>query len=636
MSDFSHSLSSLFDGFFQLVPDLAVVLSSNGQLLRVNPACERTTGFSAEELTAKPLMEFLHPDDRPPVSVKLSEVFEGAGTTEFVARFLCNEGSYKWIKWQTAPAPDSLLALATGRDITEDKDRKLSTVFSSVSDVLFLLAVEAEDRYRFLTINQRFVEVSGLREPEVVGKYLDDIVGPDALPAVLAYYRNAIRERTTVQWEGVAEFPVNARHGVIRITPLFDETGRCSYMVGAVRDLTELDQSEAERQKLEEQLRQAQKLESLGRLAGGVAHDFNNLLTVIQGYTQLLQQCLADRDPRRVYADRISDAGQQAARLTSQLLAFSRKQLIRLEPLNLNGVIQSSRTLLQTLIGENISLNTIFDPELGYVMANSDQIHQVLMNLVANARDAMPGGGSLTIRTSQLVVDEDYVRGCPDAIKGPCVVMTITDTGVGMDEKIRHNIFEPFFTTKRPGKGTGLGLATVYGVVRQFNGWIDVESRPGRGTQFRIYLPRVDRGVVAEVDAERPIAAASLPGSETILLVEDEEGVRQLSSEVLVSHGYSVLCALNGADALQMAGTHWGPIHLLVTDVVMQGMTGRELADRLKALRPETRVLFISGYADDALMNRGMVDFAAAFLAKPFNAQVLVAKVREVLNRGEQ
>jgi two-component system, cell cycle sensor histidine kinase and response regulator CckA len=632
----SSSHCNLFDGFFQLIPDLAVVISSDGRLLRVNPAFERSTGFSAEESLARSFVEFIHPDDLPPVSAKLSEVFERTGATEFVARFLCKDGFYKWIEWQATIAPETHLALATGRNISEGKDRKLATIFSSVSDVLFLAAVEGEDRYRFLTINNRFVELSGLPESEIMGKYLEDLVPPHSLPVVQAHYRNAIRRRTTVEWEDVAKFPAGVRHGVIRITPLFDETGRCTYIVGAVQDLTERDQSEAERQKLEEQLRQAQKLESLGRLAGGVSHDFNNLLTVIQGYAQLLQQCLAERDPRRAYVDRISDAGQQAARLTSQLLAFSRKQLIRLEPLNLNGIIQSSSTFLQTLVGENISLITVFDPELGYVMANHDQIHQVLMNLVANACDAMLDGGSVTIGTSQLVIDEGYVRVHPDATEGPCVVMTITDTGVGMDERIRRNIFEPFFTTKEPGKGTGLGLATVYGIIHQFNGWIDVESCPGHGTQFRIYLPRIDRDVVTAANTERPTAAIPLSGSETILLVEDEEGVRQLSSEVLVSHGYSVLCALSGADALQAAATHWGPIHLLITDIVMQGMTGRELAERLTALRPETRVLFISGYADDVLMNRGVTDSAASFLAKPFNAQVLAAKVRDILNRGSE
>lgn len=629
-----------FEGFFAMLPDLALIISPDGRLLKLNPACERTMGFSSEEALGRPILDFVHPDDLESALRKLPEVIGGKCATGFVVRCLCKDGSYKWIEWEAAPAPDRSLAFATGRDITErkraqktleDKDRQLSTIFNSVSDALFLLAVESEDRYRFLTVNRRFLQLSGMDESQVVGMYLHELIPPPSVPNVLAHYREAIRGRVDVAWEEVGEFPGGARHGDVVISPIYDENGLCTNVVGVVRDLTEHYQSLLEKAKLEDQLRQAQKLESIGRLAGGIAHDFNNFLTVIQGYSELLQQGLEKRDPLRFYADRIGEAGERAARLTSQLLAFSRKQVVKSKPVNVNDVVRDTKNLLQSLIGEDISLVTRCDPDLGQVMADPDQLHQVLMNLAANARDAMPAGGSLTIETARVTIDESYVRAHHEAAPGPCVVMTVKDTGVGMDETTRRNVFEPFFTTKGAGKGTGLGLATVYGIVHQFNGWIEVDSRPGQGATFRIYLPRVDK----EVAETGHLAAEAVPsGSETILLVEDEDAVRQLASTILTARGYSVVSASSGAEAIRKAALHSGQIHLLITDVVMPGMNGRELADRLKAVRPDIKVLFVSGYTADVIVNRGVIDFNAAFLAKPFTHELLAAKVREILNAG--
>jgi two-component system cell cycle sensor histidine kinase/response regulator CckA len=338
---------------------------------------------------------------------------------------------------------------------------------------------------------------------------------------------------------------------------------------------------------------------------------------------------LSPADRRRQYAVQISSAGETGANLTRQLLAFSRKQVLQPRPVYLNNVLSEMRSMLQSLIGEDICLLIKLGPKLGQVMADADQLRQVLMNLAANARDAMPHGGELAIETKEVLVDDAYVGAHPEATRGHRVMLLVTDTGSGMDDETRQNVFEPFFTTKGPGKGTGLGLATVYGIIRQSQGWIELESAMGRGATFRIYLPCLEEEFIAEPVA--PSAATAKKGSETILLVEDESSVRQLLAEILTLDGYSVMNAANAEEALALARTHEGAIQLMVTDVVMPGMNGRELADRMKAARPELKVLFISGYTADVIVHRGVTDHTSALLAKPFTPTVLVAKVREIL-----
>lgn len=638
--------SSFFEGFFALIPDMAVLISPEGFLKKVNPACERITGFSEAESLERPITDFVHPDDAGAVLGKIPESLAGGPITAFVVRCVCKDGSYKWIEWEAAAAPDRTMAFATGRDITdrkraqealEDKDRQLSTIFSSVSDALFLLAVEGLDRYRFVTVNRRFLQLTGLTESQVLGKYVHEVVPQPSLDMVLTKYRESIDGKKSVQWEEVSEYPAGLKCGEVNISPIFDESGRCANIVGAVRDLAERNESLREKAKLEEQLRQAQKLESIGRLAGGIAHDFNNFLTVIQGYSELIQKSLDEQDPVRAWADHVCEAARRASRLTSQLLAFSRKQAIRSTPVELNAIIRETRSLLQSLVGEDISIVTRLDPNSGEVMADADQVHQVLMNLAANARDAMPEGGVLTIETARVAIDRKYIRTHPYASPGLCLMLSVSDTGVGMDEETRKSIFEPFFTTKEKGRGTGLGLATVYGIVHQFSGWIEVDSEPGHGSKFHIYLPCLDQAGLernsGSIDAAEDAAmtATAHCGSETILLVEDDASVRQLTSAILTSRGYTVLTASGGAEALECAASFSGRIDLLITDVVMPGINGRELADRLKLLRPEAKVLFMSGYTADVIVNRGVIDFAASFLAKPFNHEVLSAKVREIL-----
>jgi two-component system, cell cycle sensor histidine kinase and response regulator CckA len=388
-----------------------------------------------------------------------------------------------------------------------------------------------------------------------------------------------------------------------------------------------------ERRNLEDQLRQSQKMEAVGRLAGGVAHDFNNLLTVIKGYTELMLEEFREHDPLRGELEEIRKAADRASALTRQLLAFSRQQVLAPKVLDLNHVVTNMDKLLRRLLGADVELTTKLDPTIGRIKADPGQLEQVIMNLAVNARDAMPVGGKLLIETGNVDLDESFAREHVGAKPGSFVMVAVSDNGAGMSETVRQRIFEPFFTTKEAGKGTGLGLSTVYGIVKQSGGYIWVYSEMGKGTTFKVYLPRVD----ARVDASIP--AQMLPqtafGRETVLLVEDEDGVRALVRQVLHKHGYNVLEARHGGEALLHCERHKGDIELLLTDVVLEQMGGPELAKRLLGIRPEMRVLYISGYTDDAVIHHG-VSTGTAFLQKPFTTDALAKKVREVLDRVPQ
>jgi nitrogen-specific signal transduction histidine kinase/CheY-like chemotaxis protein len=393
--------------------------------------------------------------------------------------------------------------------------------------------------------------------------------------------------------------------------------------VGSWSDVTE-------RRQLEEQLRQAQKMEAVGQLAGGVAHDFNNQLTIISGYSDLLLEGLAPGDPHWEPLCEIKSAGERSAGLTRQLLAFSRRQLLAPRILDLNAVAADAEKMLRRLIGEDVALVTALDPALGTVRADPGQVEQILLNLAVNARDAMPTGGQLTIKTCNVELDDGYVQSHPDARPGPHVLMAVTDTGCGMPPEVKARIFEPFFTTKGQGKGTGLGLATVYGIVRQSGGHIGVYSEVGVGTTFKVYLPR--EGLPAGAAKSRSGQLAPPQGTETVLLVEDESGVRALTRQVLSKCGYRVLEAAGAGEAVKAAAGASGPIHLLVSDVVMPGPSGRVVANRVAELHPGVRVLFMSGYTDDEVVRHGVLQEGVNFLQKPFSPIALARKVREVLD----
>ncbi len=399
---------------------------------------------------------------------------------------------------------------------------------------------------------------------------------------------------------------------------------------GIMVDVTERKQAEEALHRSEEHLRQSQKMEAIGRLAGGMAHDFNNMLTAISGQSDLALRRLSNDDPLRRRILEIKKAVNRAASLTHQILAFSRKQMLRPKVLDLNALVAGMDQMLQRLIGEDVELMTLLKPGLGQVSADPSQIEQILLNLSINARDAMPQGGTLTIETANADLDESYARTHVPLVPGPYVMLAVGDTGIGMSLEVREHIFEPFFTTKETGQGTGMGLATVYGIVKQSGGYIWVHSRRGQGTTFEIYLPRIEgareQGETDWVSTELP------PGTETILLVEDEGAIRSPAREILEMMGYRVLEAARGGEAIALSERYEGPIDLLITDVVMPGMGGRQLAERLLITHPRMRVLYTSGYTDDAMMRHGVLDQGLPLLQKPFTADALAKKVREVLD----
>jgi signal transduction histidine kinase/ActR/RegA family two-component response regulator len=385
-----------------------------------------------------------------------------------------------------------------------------------------------------------------------------------------------------------------------------------------------------ERRTLERQLRMAQKMEAVGRLSGGIAHDFNNLLGVIIGYIQVLKRTLVPGQPSYEYAEEIEKAGKRAASLTRQLLAFSRQQVLEPVILNLNTLVSDMEKMLPRLIGEDIQLNLILDSAIGHVKADQGQIEQVVMNLAVNARDAMPDGGKLTIQTANAELDSTFVGEHPGSVPGQYVMLAVTDTGAGMETEIQAQIFEPFFTTKGQNKGTGLGLATVYGIVKQSSGYITVDSEKGNGAIFKIYLPRIEQPVPTK-SGSTP-APLTVRGSETILLVEDAEPLRLLAQLFLKENGYHVLMAEDGSQAQLVAAQNPGPIHLLLTDVVMPGVNGRVLAERLAPLHPGMKVLYMSGYTDSFIAGHGVLDESTHLLHKPFTEEVLMHKVRQILD----
>jgi PAS domain S-box-containing protein len=484
-----------------------------------------------------------------------------------------------------------------------------------------IVITDAEGTIQY--VNPSFTRVSGYSREEALGK------NPRILKSGMqdeAYYRKLW---TTILggeiWQD--EITNRRRDGSLypeqmTITPVRDQRGEITHFIAIKAEVSE-------RKRLEQQLRQAQKMEAVGRLAGGVAHDFNNLLTIISGYGGLLLEHPSTVEPLRGYVDEIRNASGRAASLTRQLLAFSRQQVLAPRVLGLNAVVANIEKMLKRLIGEDINLVTILQESLWPVKADPGQLEQVLLNLAVNARDAMPNGGVLTIETANVEMDSTSAQSHSPLSPGRYVVLAISDTGIGMDTETQTRIFDPFFTTKEKGKGTGLGLATVYGIVKQSGGYIWVYSEVGKGTTFKIHLPRTEE----EVDESGPgrKGVEALEGTETLLLVEDEDAVRSLVRNVLKEKGYRILEASRGEEALELAEQYWGPIDLLVTDVVMPQMGGRELARRLVSLHPQIKVLYISGYADNPSWYQGGLDSGVAFLQKPFSPEALAHKVREVL-----
>jgi two-component system cell cycle sensor histidine kinase/response regulator CckA len=479
-----------------------------------------------------------------------------------------------------------------------------------------------------------YKKVFGYTHEELQGDPVIDQIHPDDSKRVIEARRQAFATNASVR----VEYRFHRKDGDWRIlestgTPVQNGSGGSRKLIVVSRDITDRKHAEETLRQREEQLRQAQKMEAVGRLSGGIAHDFNNLLGVIIGYGEEIEVRTSHGDPLRKSAEEILKAAQRAASLTQQLLAFSRQQVLQPSVLTLNVLVSDMGKMLQRLIGAHIDLTTKLDPAVGRIKADQSQIEQVIVNLVVNARDAMPEGGILLIETSNVYLTESQARGLPFLLPGPHAVLTVTDSGIGMDEETEKHIFEPFFTTKECGKGTGLGLATVYGVVKQSGGIVGVHSKPGKGSTFKIYLPQVDEQPTAHEKDSHVNKVWS--GTETVLVVENEQALLELTSDVLSRSGYKVLSAHNGIEAIRIARSFDGPIHLLLTDIMMPKLNGHSLARHVAGFRPGIRVLFMTGHSHVDGTPHGAAPSDNECLRKPFHRDALINKVRQTLDLAE-
>ncbi|MFO0805211.1 MAG: PAS domain S-box protein [Gemmataceae bacterium] len=622
----------LSDAVLDSLPGIYYMYDEQRTFLRWNRRFEAATGRTAEEIRRMHPLDIFDGDDKPRVAERIETVF-ASGVSEVEADLVAKDGSRTpyYFNGVRAVIGGVRCLLGMGIDITEQRrahqrlrsaDERLRTAVRAASIGLWDWDLRT-NRVFFSTEWKRQV---GCEEHEI-GDNLDEWVDrlhPEDRENSLREFQ-AFRENPHLKYE--VEFRLRHKDGTYRwifsqAAPVF-ENGTAVRLLGSHVDVTE-------RYRLFSQLQQAQKMEAVGQLAGGVAHDFNNLLTVINGYTDLLMGRFDSSDPLHEVLGEIYKAGERAAALTRQLLAFSRQQVLEPRVLNLNRVVADAEKLLKRLIGEDILLASSLEPALAPVKADPGQIEQVLLNLAVNARDAMPRGGRITIETQNTTLDEHYCRGFPDLAPGEYVLLAFSDNGCGMDETVLSRVFEPFFTTKTLGKGTGLGLATVHGIVKQSRGHVAVYSEPGHGTTFKVYLPRAGDLAVREGTSSK---SEPMPrGAEIVLLVEDEDSVRTLAQHVLENCGYRVIAATDGHDALALAQRIPEPIDLLISDVVMPHLGGRELAERIVAAHPAAKVLFLSGYTNDAVIRHGVLDAEFAFLQKPFTPAALARKVRSVLD----
>ena len=613
--------------------DMIAVVDMDGRRIFNSDAYQKILGYSAEELKNSSSMDQIHPDDRERVKAAAAEARRTGVGKNLEYRIRHKNGT-----WLVLESTSSVIGDASGvpeklvivnRDITA---RKQASEALRLSEVSFRSVIEnapygiyrAQASGKLLLVNPALQKMLGYEsQAELLQLNLttDVYVDPLEQQRVNDLFSKQ-KEFTDVQvdWKRKDGTPIK-----VRCTGWFVKSAidGAAYFEVFAEDVTE-------KWLLERQLRMAQKMEAVGRLSGGIAHDFNNLLGVIIGYSQVLKRTLPPGTPFLEHAEEIEKAGQRAASLTRQLLAFSRQQVLAPAVLNINSLISEMEKMLPRLIGEDIEIVIALDPAIGRVKADHGQLEQVVMNLAVNARDAMPDGGKVVITTSNVVLDDAWTRSHPGSKAGDFVMLSVADTGTGIDSETLAHIFEPFFTTKERGKGTGLGLATVYGVVKQSGGYVWVESALGKGTAFEIYLPRIEE-LVSVPEPVAPIVEA-FRGAETILLVEDADALRKLTHMLLEQHGYRVLVAANGAAALQLVEQKPERINLLLTDVIMPGLNGRALAGRLELLQPGLKILYMSGYTDDAIMDHGVLESGTHLLHKPFSEENLIRKVREVLD----
>ena len=626
---------SKYRSLMEEASDGILITDLDANFLDVNPRGCEILGYTREELLGLNIRALFAPEDLEKLPLRLDEL--RAGLPVLVERWARRKDGRSIPVEISARRLDAHRLVGIYRDISERK-RAESEIRSALSMLEATLEstgdgiLVVDDRGRIINFNQRFLQMWGIPTEIVAARddnraltyVLDQLRDPRGF---LAKVRELYAKPDAESFD-VLEF----KDG--RVFERYSKPQRISGVsVGRVwsfRDVTEGRRAALALRQSEENLRQAQKMEAIGRLAGGVAHDFNNLLTAILGNASLMAEQLPVEDPQRQAALEIQRAAERAAGLTRQLLAFSRKQMLEMKVVDLNGTMADMHKMLDRVIGEHIELLMVPAPGLGRVRGDPGQLEQVILNLAVNARDAMPEGGKLILETSNVEVDESFAARHPPLQTGRYVMLAVSDTGVGMDLETQAHVFEPFYTTKERGRGTGLGLSTVYGIVRQSEGHVWVYSSPGKGSTFKIYLPRVDEEPAAGDPA--PATPGTRRGSETVLLVEDEGVVRTLIRNTLQQHGYHVVEAENGNQALRLSERHRGPLHMLVTDVVMPGMSGRELAERLLNQRPGLRVLFISGYTDETIAQHGVLGPGMGFLQKPFTLLALALKVRETLD----
>jgi two-component system, cell cycle sensor histidine kinase and response regulator CckA len=628
-----------FRKVFEESPLGMVLTSRDLQFIGANPAFCHMLGYTQAEMTSRTFLDVTHPEHRDVDRENVARMWQGEipyYRTE--KRYVAKNGDIRWgsLRASLLRGADGkpLYALAIVEDITEHRraEEALREITRRDEEALAVAQMaywEFDVLSGMFTFNDRFYQLHGITDARSytmsAADFVTKYVYPDSAPQVAEVIRQALASEDPnfhVQVDGRL---VRSNGEVFWVNTWFrvekDASGRTVKLHGVNQDITA-------RKRAEEQLLQAQKMETVGRLAGGVAHDFNNLLTVINGYSELLLGTLSPEAPGYAELREIHQAGGRAASLTAQLLAFSRRQMLQPRVLDLNEDLAGMTRMLTRLIGEDIHL--VFKPgsALGRVQADPGQVQQVVLNLVVNARDAMPHGGTLVLETANISLDATRQVRDPDIAPGPYVMLVISDTGIGMSAEVKAHLFEPFFTTKGVGQGTGLGLSTVYGIIKQSGGTISVYSEPGQGTTFRIYLPRVDRPLVTE-----KVVETALPrGNETILVIEDSSDVRRFTMRLLQSLGYRVLEASSGPEALALVERFPDPLHLVLTDVVMPEMSGRAVAERLATLRPALKVLYMSGYTDNAIVHSGVLDEGMQFVGKPFKPEELARKVRAVLD----
>ncbi len=625
-----------FRNIFDNSVDAILIHSMDGQILEVNNIACQQTGYTRQELLQMRPMKLVAPKQGTVVKKQVQTANQNE--TLVFETILCRKDGLKYpveVKIRRIEYEDKPCILCVVRDITERKItgyvlresewQKNLILSSSAENIIYF-----DTDLRIIWANRAAARMVGKNEQELVGWYCYQIYHQQNKPCPDCIVQKAMFTKSPQKKEKKDD---DGRFWLQRAYPSTDARGRVNAVVLFTQEITDRKRAEEEKAQLQAQFYQSQKLESIGRLAGGVAHDLNNLLSPILGYGEMLLENNVEKNDLKKSVRHIVEAGKRAQTMARHLLAFSRKQILEFKPLDLNALLKEFEKLLRYTLRENIKIHMVLAESLSPFKGDAGQIEQVLMNLAVNAQDAMPNGGRLFIETAEVEIDETYARRHKGVTPGAYLMLAVSDTGGGMDEEMIENIFEPFFTTKEEDKGTGLGLSTAYGIVKQHGGNIWAYSEPGLGSTFKVYLPVSPDSYEAEEPSLKEVLESDLSGTETIMVAEDEKAVRELVVQILKKQGYNVLAGKNGNDALSKLNHYDSAVHLLITDVVMPDINGKELYEKVVGLYPDIKVIYISGYAEDVITYHGMMDAKMNFLQKPFSVKGLTAKIREVLDQ---